>query len=187
MGLLFFAILFFVWNAATCALFALDKRLHFLRGQNAIAATVVTGMLGGGPGLYFASRWTGHYAKRLNSTLICLAIWGFFLFHVIAYMTARGLLGYVVAAACWQAAVSALSFLLVVWDKRQAERGAGKEGRIAERDFVMLSLCGGFFGVSAGFRSMRHKTRHGALLTRTTVAGLAGLGIVAAILLVPQL
>lgn len=187
MGIVFFGILFLIWNLASCAFLALDKRMRLLRGQNVITACVVIGVLGGGPGLYAASRWTGHYARRLDHTFVFLAGWGFVLYHVASYMTARGLLGYLVAAGVWQVVVSALAVALIAYDKRQAERGAGKEGRIAERDFVLLSLCGGFLGVSYGFRAFRHKTRHGSLLTRVTLAGFFGLGIVAAVLILPQL
>ncbi len=59
-------------------------------------------------------------------------------------------------ALYWLIATNSAGFILMVWDKWQAERGGW---RIAERDLITLSFVGGSLGTLAGSILTRHKTR----------------------------
>lgn len=187
MGSLMTFTLFGVLNAVAYLLMLIDKRLHFLRGQQAITTMVVVGVFGGGPGMYLGARQARHFTFKLHSTLLFLAIWGVFVLHVTLRFMASGWLGYLICAALWQGLVSVFALMLVAWDKRQAQNGAGKEQRIAEADFAKLALVGGFAGVMWGFQSLRHKTKHRKLIARVTWNGFIGIAVVLGILIFPKL
>ena len=61
------------------------------------------------------------------------------------------------ALAVWLAAVNAVDFALMGWDKRQAKRGGW---RVRERTFFLWALAGGAPGAILGMRTFRHKTKH---------------------------
>ncbi len=174
LGGLSILILFSLINLGAFILYMVDKRAGFLRGEKAVLVTVVVGVLGGGLGMYLASRRAHHFTRRFGSTLLFLSIYGVTALH-IGLSWGTGFFQYLLTAAIWQLLVSVFALMIVAYDKRAAVDEAGPEGRIAEKDFVFMSALGGYGGVLYGFRSMRHKTLHKGLLTRVNVAGLAGL------------
>ncbi|NLF34532.1 MAG: DUF1294 domain-containing protein [Clostridiales bacterium] len=58
---------------------------------------------------------------------------------------------------CYILLMSALSFLLMGWDKRRARRGGR---RVPERVLLLAALLGGSPGAVLGMYCFRHKTRH---------------------------
>ena len=63
-------------------------------------------------------------------------------------------------AILWGMAVlSAVTFLVCGWDKRQAIR---RRHRVPEKTLFLLSACGGAGGMLVGMFWFHHKTRHPA-------------------------
>lgn len=54
-------------------------------------------------------------------------------------------------------AVNLAGFVMTWSDKNKARR---RRRRIPERNFFLLGLCGGAFGIYLGMRLFRHKTQH---------------------------
>ena len=170
-------ILFTLINIGSFVLYTVDKRVGFLRGDNAFLVTVVVGVLGGGPGMYLASRRSMHFTRRFGSALLFLAFYGVTALHILLSW-GSGFVQYVLMAAVWHLSISSFALALVAYDKRQAAKDGGPETRIAEKDFVFLSALGGYAGAVYGFKKMRHKTLHEGLMTRVHLAGLGGLVVV---------
>jgi uncharacterized membrane protein YsdA (DUF1294 family) len=62
---------------------------------------------------------------------------------------------FALAAACYYAAVTVVTFALYAWDKHAA-RGAG--ARVRERTLHLWAWLGGFLGALAGQQWLRHKS-----------------------------
>lgn len=76
----------------------------------------------------------------------------------------------------WLIAANAVAFILMVWDKAQAER-AGQ--RISEQTLILWSMAGGSVGALAAQRLARHKTRKQPIAGILTVMPLIHGGLAA--------
>lgn len=67
------------------------------------------------------------------------------------------------------AILNVAGFAVAARDKRAAVK---KSRRTAEKTFVLLAWSGGGIGVLAAFYLLRHKTKHGVLLSRVWSAAI---------------
>lgn len=58
---------------------------------------------------------------------------------------------------CYLILINAVSFTLMLADKRKAQK---KKLRISENALITLAIIGGSIGVLAGMHLFRHKTKH---------------------------
>ena len=70
-------------------------------------------------------------------------------------------------ALYWIVAANLVGFVLMVWDKHQAENNGW---RIAESTLIVWSMVGGSLGMLAASRAIRHKTRKQPIASILTIA-----------------
>ena len=79
------------------------------------------------------------------------------------------------AGSCYLLAVNLITFALCGWDKHRARQGAW---RVPEARLLLLGLFGGCFGLWAGMKAFRHKTRHKKFTILTPLLCLVWLAII---------
>ncbi|KUO96812.1 DUF1294 domain-containing protein [Ferroacidibacillus organovorans] len=70
----------------------------------------------------------------------------------------------------WCIALSALSFFLMLYDKRASKRR--KRRRIRERTLLLLTVGGGGLGTWLAMKAFRHKTRHNSFRVLAPVSSI---------------
>ena len=75
----------------------------------------------------------------------------------------------------WILVLSAYGFVMMGYDKRQAQNGGW---RVPERTLWMIAILGGGAGSYAGMQAFRHKTKHTAFRVGFLMLAIADLAAV---------